>query len=187
MRKLFASLLVLLISFETSASTLKNMALSNAIDEFTYALTVEWDQKDQVQYQNLQNQFKKEISDIVMKEGLTGEQVMLAIKGSMPDPKVAQEIEAKLKMVPDSEKINFLQQLISEQNNHLYKKGASWNGQGIMAVGILVGALALITVLALVSAGGGKGDCVNYEDQEHYDVVSGSYYTTTYCAEYASN
>lgn len=187
MRIFLASLLVFIISFETSASTIKSMSLVDAIDDFTYALTVEWDQKDQGQYQSIKDRFQKSMSDIMVKEGLSSEQVIVTIRDAISDKKVAQEIETKLSMIPDAEKINFLQQLITEQNNHLYKKGASWNGEGIMAVGILVGALALLAVLALVSAGGGKGDCHNYEEQEHYDVVSGNYYTTTYCAEYASN
>lgn len=186
MKSIVTTLLALIVSFQTSASTIGSKSLANAIDDFSYALTVEWDQKNQDQYRDIINNFQESVSEILRKENLSTKELMATLKEKMPDNKIAQELELKLSMVPDAEKVPLLQKMIVEQNNSFYKKGASWNGEAVIGVGVLVGVLALLTVLALVSAGGGKGDCVNYQEQEHYDVVSGQYYVTKYCSEYAS-
>ncbi|MFL5785777.1 MAG: hypothetical protein ACJ76H_14260, partial [Bacteriovoracaceae bacterium] len=71
MKKLFSLLLVLCFSVNVMASS--TSGLERAMDDYQFALTVEWDQKDQAVYQAKTDAFFAEMAKMIADEGLTKE------------------------------------------------------------------------------------------------------------------
>lgn len=110
--------LSLLSSSFAQASSTKD--LSHLIDMFHYNLTVEWDQKDQAQFDFYTEEFKTELSHL-RGQGLTNEEIVSYIKENFVSGSKVKEFEELLK-------ISSLEtsQMLQENLKHLFNKGSRW-------------------------------------------------------------
>lgn len=105
----FKSLLLILCIVPQLSFASHPRALKDLVDDYTYSMTVEWDQSNQDFYQSKTEEFQKQLS-VLVENGLTEQEVKSVF------PEVNQN-------VPEGELASFI------LNNHksFYTKGASWN------------------------------------------------------------
>jgi hypothetical protein len=122
-------------AFASVASELKQ-----AIDEYYYAITVEWNQKDE-EFLEQQNEVLNTKISLLMKDGISIED----LKEAFPSLNI-NKIEHDLLQVntKDQSSINeFIKKTQAE-----YKKGASWNGEVIGAgIAIAVGIYLVVNIV----------------------------------------
>ena len=131
--------------FTTQAMANTHDGLKAAFDEFTYSVTVEWDQKDKEFHADQMKKFTSSIRDLQSK-GLTNAQLVDFAKSQVKNAQVAKDLETALNMI----QINKMSG--AEANKYIldtmkksYSAGASWNGEVFiyLAVGVLIVALAV--------------------------------------------
>ncbi len=153
--------LFLALAFVTSASasTVGPAAVKNVINEFNYATSVEWDQKDPAFYKA---QVEKLKSDIValQAQGMTMSQIISAAAGTVKDAQLAADMKAAMEVV-EAGKMNMeeAQQVILQAAKNSSAQGASWSSDAFISIGAVLG---LVLVIALL--GGSSSDDSNAPD-----------------------
>lgn len=151
MLKKFVTVLMALAIMSTSAFANTNQGLKAAFDELNFALTVEWDQKDKAFYDAQMKKFTATLKA----SGLSSSELIAFVKSEVKDQKVAKDMETAFTMIQiqkmsPSEAANYM----TETMKRSYSKGASWNGDAVLYIGI--GVLLVVVALA-VAAGGASG------------------------------
>lgn len=194
--RILSALLCFCLTFNVMAASGTVQELERALDDYQFALTVEWDQKDKAFQTEKTEAFFATLSDL-MKKGLTTEDVMnLVAKKS----KNAKEVEAiKLKMEALAKQASTpaeLAQVMTDHSKGLYSTGASWEGSAILiSVGIVavVGAAIAYSVwfnnnhTCVATA---QGEQCGWVSPYYNAPQSQQYYTcwpTTYCAQWEEN
>jgi len=142
---------------ETSAMA---KALEKTFTEMNYSLNVEWDQKDQVYFNNTVDGFEGQVKDL-QDQGLTNKELIEFTLAKVKDKQTQKDIAEIAKVIsesnmsPDQARDFALEKLSSTQS-----QGASWSGSrmGIKLVVIL--ALIIIIVCATNS---------NHDDDNDHD------------------
>lgn len=182
MFKKLVTLMMVFTLFTVQAHATAQNGLKAAFDEMNYALTVEWDQKDQSFYESQLKQFTGTVREL-QKKGLTNQQMIDFAKSQVKDAKAAKDLETAFSMITinkmSSEEASLY---MMETMKRSYSNGASWAGDALiyLAAGLLIVALAVG-----VAAGGGGGtgggyssgcyDSCYWYDVYCYDYVYGSY------------
>ncbi len=177
MFKKFITLMMVMAIFTVQAHATTQNGLKAAFDEMNYALTVEWDQKDQSFYENQLKSFTATVREL-QKSGLTNAQMIEFAKTQVKDAKVAKDLETAFSMITinkmSSEEAS---RYMMESMKRSYSNGASWNGDVLvyLAVGLLIVALAVGLSSGNVSSGGGyyDGGYTCYDDCYYYDYSCG--------------
>ncbi|MGE3609422.1 MAG: hypothetical protein AB7I27_07530 [Bacteriovoracaceae bacterium] len=148
-------ILFAVLSFSILISSVQAAALDGlkkAYDDLTYALEVEWDQKDQNFKREQLEKFNASIAEL-QKQGLTNSELMDFTLAQVKDESIKKDIQTTLSLVS----INQMSQLearnlIKQTLDKSRSQGASWSGKGEdILLGIVI--IALIA-LALSSDGG---------------------------------
>ncbi len=171
MLKRMLSTLMLSCLFVVQVSAGTNNSLKAAFDEFNYAVTVEWDQKDQTVYNDAVNKFQKKI-EVLQKSGLSNEDLIKFAKERVLDKKLSKDLDTFLKTV-EVNKMNSsdARKYVLNNMNSTVAKGASWTSDGVI-IGIVAIALILVIVVAAStpSTGGGYyGGSNCYDEYVCYD------------------
>jgi uncharacterized protein YoaH (UPF0181 family) len=167
--KKFITMMMVVSFFTVNAQAVTQNGLKAAFDELNYALTVEWDQKDQDFYTEQMKQFSAQIRELQAK-GMTNAQLIAFVKSEVKDAKVARDLETAFNMISinkmNSEEAS---KYMVETMKKSYSAGASWNGEAI--VYLAVGVLFVAAAIAIANG--------NYSS-------SGTYYCTDYyvCRDY---
>lgn len=182
MSRLFALFLVVgfLASAPVGAST-NAQTLRAAMDEFNYAVNVEWDQKDQAFYDAQMERFQTVLSDL-SKQGMTQKEMLTEAQALVKDSRTAAELEKTLQLI-EANNLSSAEsrKLVMEMIAQSHSRGANWSGDILWTVGPI---LALVLVIAVLASGssscGGEGQpecpvntcnygyhyqCFNYYDQ----------------------
>jgi hypothetical protein len=170
--KKFITMMMVVAIFTVSAHANTQNGLKAAFDEMNYALSVEWDQKDQSFYEGQLKKFTATVREL-QKQGLTNQQMIDFAKSQVNDVKVAKDLETAFSMITinkmSSEEAS---KYMMESMKRSYSNGASWNGDVLvyLAVGLLIVALAV--GLSGSSNGGGNynGGTTCYDDCYWYNV-----------------
>lgn len=150
------STLFLAFAFMTtaSASTLGAHSIKAAIDDFNFAMTVEWDQEDQAFYQA---QMKKFLADLkaLRAEGITNAEIIDVAVSSIKNEKLAQEMKAILNLI-EVEKLSAedAQSMLLEAAKNSSSAGASWSSDAWVWIGPVLG---IAILLAVFSGGSSSG------------------------------
>jgi hypothetical protein len=166
-KKMITMMMVVSI-FTVNAYAASNSGLKAAFDELNYALSVEWNQKDQEFYSAQMKKFSEVVHDLQAK-GLTNSQLIDFVKAEVKDEKVARDMQTALTMISiqkmsPSEAADYM----SKTMKNSYAKGASWSGDATMLL-LGVGVLAIVIAVALSGSysGGGNG-CYDYYTCDTY-------------------
>ncbi len=183
MFKKFITLMMVVAIFTVQAQAATQNGLKAAFDEMNYALTVEWDQKDQSFYEAQLKKFTGVVRDL-QKSGMTNAQMIDFAKSEIKDAKVAKDLETAFSMITinkmSSEEAS---KYMMSSMKRAYSNGASWNGDAVLylVAGILI--IALAVGLSNGTATVSVGSC--YDDCYYYDYVCGyDYWGPYYCEAY---
>lgn len=125
--KKISLLLCILLSFNVLATPLST--IEQSLDDYHYAMTVEWDQKDQ-KFHDEKTQIFLAAIQTAMAEGASKEDIFKLAQSKM---KSSQNLEAlKLKMsllsAPASNSAELVE-ILKMSSADFYTQGASWNGE----------------------------------------------------------
>ncbi|MFL5784522.1 MAG: hypothetical protein ACJ76H_07940 [Bacteriovoracaceae bacterium] len=172
MKKLFSLILVLCFSVNVMAAS--TSGLERAMDDYQYALTVEWDQKDQAVYQAKTDAFFAEMAKMIADEGLTKEQILSVAEKKMQNKAQLEALKLKLQLAGKASNSQELAGILQSSVKDMYSRGASWNGDVLPMVGIGLLVAAVIGYAVWFSA---THECVAYEDRWECN-------TNNYCDDY---
>jgi hypothetical protein len=138
--KCMAIFLSLCITLNVFASSGVTEELKKDFDDYQYALTVDWDQKDSMFYENQTNLFYSRLSSLITDKGLTQEEIMGLASSKIQDPSKLEALKLKLSVLKSTDSSEELARVLSENSKEFYAKGASWSGDAVVlyAVGALV-------------------------------------------------
>lgn len=171
------SIVILMISSQLKASSL--IPLKAAFDEMNYALTVEWDQKDQSFYESQLKKFTATVREL-QKTGLTNAQMIEFAKSQIKNAQVAKDLETAFSMITinkmSSEEAS---RYMMDSMKRAYSNGASWNDE----IFLYLPAGVLVVVIALVLKSKGVSiesddhscfeDCYYYKELAGYHIITG--------------
>jgi hypothetical protein len=141
MKKIMSLFLGMILTTQFALAT-GNDGLKKAMDEFHYAMTVDWDQQDQSFAQEQEHKFQTTIEKLI-EDGLTVDQLKKAFNDNT-HTSIDQIIgEINERNITDSLAVkNYIQQNL-ELN---YSRGASWNLDDVGGV------LAAVVIFAVLGA-----------------------------------
>lgn len=133
--------------FSASAMSNSNDGLKAAFDEFTYSVTVEWDQKDASFLEAKKLELMLTISGLEA-EGMTRAELITFAKSQLKDARLIANLDSVLEAISlnkmtAEEAQNFM--IRSIQNSQ--SQGAGWNGVIILTP---VGLLILVLLIAVI-------------------------------------
>ena len=156
--KFLSLLLVLCFTTNIFAKTLQQ-----SFEEYQYALTVEWDQKDQKFYQEKTDAFFKDLSVAMSAGDLEKEKLMAFAEDKISNKKALEAFKLKLQLLSPEASSAQIAQLITSSAKEFSSQGASWNGSAFMQNAGLVVILAFLVYSAIFSA---THECVAYEETD---------------------
>ena len=150
------STLLLAFAFVTtaSASTVGAHSIKAAIDEFNFAVTVEWDQQDQAFYQAQMKKFLANLNTLCAQGATTAEIIDVAVS-TIKNEKLALEMKSILELI-EVEKLSVeeAQAMLLEATKNSSSTGASWSSDAWVWIGPVLG---IAVLLALLSGGSSNG------------------------------
>lgn len=154
-KKLFAfSIMVCLFTVQAHATT--QNGLKAAFDELNYSLTVNWDQKDPVFYQRQMDTFRSTLATLSA-QGLSNQELVQFSLSQVKDQKLAKDMETAFNMISINKMTpSEAQRYVTDIMNKNYSQGASWGGEvivGVLVVVILVAVAAVVAGKARVGEG----------------------------------
>lgn len=177
----FMSLLVALcFSMNVFASTGTIQELERQIDDYNYALSVDWDQKDAKVYEAKTNEFFAKLQKLIKEEGLTQTELMTVVENKMGNKEALAALKLKLSVLSSATTAEQLSQIIKDSSKDLYSRGASWNGDatGPVILGLLVAAVVGYAIWFSATH-----ECVRSEPRytcNSYNNCYGGYYGNGY-------
>ncbi len=143
-----------LLPFSAGAAT--NRGLKAAFDEMSYALTVEWDQKDPEFYEATMRSFRHTVREL-QRQGVTNAELLEFAKSQVKDARLARDLDTAFSVIT----VNRLTpeeatKHVVETVKRAYSKGANWTGDPMIS--FLIAAVIVAVIAGLILTGGGGGD-----------------------------
>lgn len=184
--KLLSLLLVWCFTLNAFASTGVMGQLESKIDEYNYAVTVEWDQKDQSFFDKETQKFTQELDKLFSEQGLTSAELTTLLEKKIKDKNLLNSIKLKISLMKSLSPKEIMDSL---KKDNLYSHGASWSGDTQIWIigGVVVVALALL--IAHSEWWNDNHVCTKYGQADYctdeYDCRGEScWYDGTYCGTY---
>ncbi len=160
MKKLFSFLLVLCFSLSAMASS--SAGLERAMDEYQFALTVEWDQKDQAVFQAKTDAFFAEMARLMSEQGLTKAEILSLAEKKMKNKEQLEALKLKLALAGKAGSSKELAGVLQESVKGMYQSGASWNGDAVLPI---LGGIALAALLGYAIWFSATHECVAWDER----------------------
>ncbi len=136
--------------------------LERAMDEYQFALTVEWDQKDQKVYQAKTDAFFAEMAQIIAKEGLKQEEILAVAEKKMKNKAQLEALKLKLTLAGKASSNAELAKVLQDSVKDMYQSGASWNGEAVLPI---LGGLALAALIGYAIWFSATHECVAWDSR----------------------
>ena len=164
MKKLLSLLLVLCFSANVIAGS--TSGLERALDEYQFALTVEWDQKDQKFYDAKTQAFFAEVGSLIKEKGLKQEEIIALAEKKINNKQTVEALKLKLNLIGNVKNSSELASVLKEVSKDMYSKGASWNGDAVLTTGLVV---LVVAVVGYAIWFGATHTCVEYSERWECD------------------
>lgn len=140
MKKFASFLLLLCLGTNVMAGTSGVQKLEKQLDDYSFALTVEWDQKDQKFKDAKTKEFYAALEEIVREDGLTQVEILSLLEKKLVNHKVLEALKLKLALLGNTSTPEALAKALESASKDMYSQGASWNGEVVipLAIGIIV-------------------------------------------------
>ena len=141
-------------------------ALDSTFSEMNYLLNVEWDQKDQVYFNNTVDGFESQVKDL-QSQGLTNKELIEYTLSKVKDKQTQSDIAEISKVISESGMTpDQARDFALEKLNSTHSQGASWSGSR-MGVKLFV-CLALIIIIICATKKGHGNDRPEDECDDYY-------------------
>lgn len=178
----FMSLLVAFcFSMNVFAATGSLAALEQTVDEYQYALTVEWDQKDAKFYDAQTTAFFAKLQKLIQDKGLNQDDIMAFAESKVKDAKVLEALKAKAALLGKANSNEELAKLVNEASKDFYAQGASWSGSSVLPV--ILG-LVVVGVIGYAIWWGATHECVAWDNRYTCNSYSNCGYSGGYYGGY---
>lgn len=175
--RIISLLIAFCFSLNVMASTGTIQELEKHLDDYQYALTVDWDQKDEAFYNAKTKDFFEKIGKLIKEDGLSQEQVMKLVETKMNNKEALNALKLKLNVLSKGASQEELANIVKESAKDLYAKGASWNGEVVIGVAVLAVFVGLIAYSVWWDA---NHECVAWEEQYVCNTYNNCYYSGGY-------
>lgn len=142
--KLTSLFIALCFTLNVFASTDSIRAFENALDEYHYAVSVEWDQKDVKFQEEKAQEFFNQVQLLIKEGSLNQQDIIQVIEKRINNKALVDGMKLKMAMAQNFTTPEELVNFFNESSKEFYAKGASWNGRVMIPVTIL-----LVAVTAL--------------------------------------
>ncbi len=167
--KIFTLILCCLFSFNVLAESL--VEIERGLDEYHYAITVEWDQTDKKFYDE-QTQLFFKVIEAALSEGVTKADILSMIEKKTKDPARFEALKLKMNLLsPQAATTSELAELLKTSSPDFYQRGASWDGEAWSYVGLGVVFAALLGYAIWFEI---KYQCVSWETYRDCNWVTES-------------
>ena len=142
--KLISIFVLVCFSLNVFSATGTLEALERDFDNYQYAVTVDWDQKDDAFLQKETNTFLENLNTLMLNGSLNQQEVLAFAEKKLANKKAFEALKLRLTLQdPSAENVA---QTIKENSKEFYQRGANWSGDTNFPLigGIVVGAAALI-------------------------------------------
>lgn len=162
LRRMFMlALSLVLISGQTFAST--GVTLKQALENFNYTVTVEWDQRDQAVYQAALAQLQREVAAI-QRTGMTNAQVIDEISGLLGNERLTNELQAlRVRAEQGTLSEGQIYEEVGLAFGRALNRGANWSGEMLTAFGVFALIFGGIFLLFSVVCGGSNSETFSYD------------------------
>jgi hypothetical protein len=141
----FVSLVVAFcFSLNVMASTGTVVELEKTLDDYNYSLSVDWDQKDQAFYDAKTEQFLSSVERLIKDEGLSKSQIMTLVEKKVNNRPMIEAMKLKMSLLSKGSTVEDLTKMIKESSKEMYAQGASWNGEVVYTVSIVLLVAAIV-------------------------------------------
>lgn len=143
--KLLSLILALFLTGNVLAST-NTAALEELIDNYRYEVEVEWDQKDPASLEKMKNSFVENAAQLIAESDLSEDNLVVLIQKKIKDPKQAEAILLKMRLLSKSSPAE-IASVLSSSSQEFYSRGASWSGDdewkayGTILIAVVLGVL----------------------------------------------
>lgn len=178
--KFFSLLILFTLSFNALASSGTLSALEGHIDNYQYALTVEWDQKNDDFYKETTDDFFNKLSYLLEEEGLSREDILQVAENKLAGRVDIDALKLKLSLVSGVNETSDLAEVLKENTDNFYQRGASWDGEvmGYLGIGLIGAALIGYAIWHSVNY-----ECIEYDYRWQSGCDSSNCYEK-YCKQY---
>lgn len=193
MKKLVTFLLALAITSTSFAQTGSLQQLGAIVDEFQYAMTVQWDQKDEAFADATTKLFLTKAQGVLAEGKVDPKEMEAFLEQKIGSKKALEAMKLQIALNPNLTTQDFLD-LVRKNQRNFYAEGANWNGSGgaLLVAGIVGGFVGL--VLLFNWALGPGANCLRHETQyycyERFDLqdnmIEQDCGNHQVCAEYES-
>jgi hypothetical protein len=160
--------------------------LERHLDDYHYALSVEWDQQDDKFYQAQTSAFYAKLKQLIMEKGISQEQILSLVEGKVNDKAALEALKLRLSLANYTSSPEELARIVRESSKDFYAQGASWSAGSTITI---VGGLLVAAVIGYAIWWSANHKCVAYEMQYvcqnysncHYGSYYDSYYGGYYC------
>ncbi len=118
-------------------------SLKSVVDEYRFALTVDWDQKDQVQLEKIRSNFSEELKKVVVQEKVSANDLQAFISENSYSLKLNDNVLDSIKDANGNLDLELAQQMLENSSEHLYMSGSSWSPEQLQSL-LLYGVLSLV-------------------------------------------
>jgi len=182
--RIISLVLALCFTFNVMAGTGSVVEFEKVVDEYYYDLSVEWDQKDQKFYDAKTKEFFTKLETLINNEGLSQTEIINLLKSKIKDQAMIDSLVVKMSLLNKSGSVEELLKVVKDSTQHLYTRGASWNGQVILqATAALIVAAAIGYVVWFEAshecvASRTQYVCQSYNNcfYGYNDIIRGGYY-----------
>lgn len=125
-------------------------SLKSILDEYQYAVTVEWDQKDKAQLDAYKTQFNAELNKLIVEENLSVKDVSDFIQENSQALNLDEQSLELLKDHNGQLNLARTQELLEQNSTQIYSQGSSWAPEKLLLYGVLT-LLVIEIVVSIVT------------------------------------
>lgn len=162
MKKLLLFILCFMMSLNSFANASGNQELIQIFDDYQYAVTVDWDQKDEKKLAELTDALYKNLDKLTLGKGINPKDIESLITSRVQNPAAVEIAKLKLRILGPNPSSLELAKFLKEEGKNFYAQGASWNGEVVPLVGFGVFFIGIIAYAIWFHS---THECVSYREE----------------------
>lgn len=172
--KLVSLFVALCFTMNVFASTGGAKAFEAALDEYHYAVSVEWDQKDVKFHEAKTKELFDKMQALITEGAINQKEINEVIEKKINNKATVDLLKLKMSLAGDFQSPEDLANFMRESSKELYSQGASWNGYVVIPVAVVLTAVVALGFAMWYSATHGCQEyaqtCDQFGCRNNYDV-----------------
>lgn len=156
MKKILSAILAMCFTFTASASTGAIQGLEQALNDYQYTMTVEWDQKDEKFRNQATQALNEKVKSVLASQSISRDELLKLLSKKIVSKKQLEALTVKMALLPKT--LTEEQQIAALMSSvDTGAQGASWNGN---IVGPALAVIMVAAMLLVIANQIQQGDCV---------------------------